>query len=119
MDAITIRRLQAVDGPAYRSLRLEALERHPASFGRPWRMWPGTGRTGSAYGWSSPLTFGAFRSDALLGAATLALQEGAKLRHKGDVTGSTSGARRGGWAWAPRSSTASSPRPAPGSRPCG
>ncbi|WP_082171523.1 GNAT family N-acetyltransferase [Methylobacterium indicum] len=87
MDAITIRRLRAVDGPAYRSLRLEALERHPASFGTALEDVAGHGPDWFGLRLEQSMTFGAFRSDTLLGAATLVLQEGVKLRHKGDVTG--------------------------------
>ncbi len=87
MHAIAIRRLRAADGPAYRSLRLEALERHPASFGTALEDVAGHGPDWFGARLEQHLTLGAVRGEVLLGTATLVLQEGAKLRHKGDVTG--------------------------------
>ncbi|MEE8626459.1 MULTISPECIES: GNAT family N-acetyltransferase [Methylobacterium] len=87
MHAIAIRRLRAADGPAYRSLRLKALERHPASFGTAQEDVAGHGPGWFGARLEQHLTLGAVRGEVLLGTATLVLQEGAKLRHKGDVTG--------------------------------
>ncbi|OAS22256.1 GNAT family N-acetyltransferase [Methylobacterium platani] len=85
MDTFEIRRLGAADGPAYRSLRLEALERHPASFGTAFEEVAGHGPDWFGARLEHGITLGAFRDGALVGAVTLALNEGAKLRHKGDV----------------------------------
>lgn len=86
MDAFEIRRLGAADGSAYRSLRLEALERHPASFGTSFEDVAGHGPDWFGARLEQGITLGAFRDGALAGAVILVLNEGAKLRHKGDVT---------------------------------
>lgn len=85
MHAFEIRRLGAADGPAYRALRLEALERHPESFGMALEDVAGHGPDWFGARLEQGVTLGAFREGALAGAVTLVLNEGAKLRHKGDV----------------------------------
>ncbi|MFH6786473.1 MULTISPECIES: GNAT family N-acetyltransferase [Methylobacterium] len=85
MHAFEIRRLGAADGPAYRALRLEALERHPESFGTAFEDVAGHGPDWFGQRLEQGITLGAFRDGALAGAVTLVLNEGAKLRHKGDV----------------------------------
>ncbi|SAK48012.1 N-acetyltransferase GCN5 [Caballeronia temeraria] len=83
-----IRRLTPADAQAFRDVRLEGLQRHPASFGasyddehtRPLE-WFGARIADHA-------VFGGFSRDGMLaGVAGLLVPPGAKLRHKGILWG--------------------------------
>ncbi|MGO4523593.1 N-acetyltransferase family protein [Microvirga sp. 2MCAF35] len=89
-DSFSIRPLRPSDAPAYRDLRLEALQSSPEAFG-------------SSYEEEAPLSletiaartptsgpnaiFGAFAADVLIGMAGFAVYERLKTRHKGVMWG--------------------------------
>lgn len=82
-----VRRLGPDDWPAWRALRLEALERHPEAFGAALE----DERALSAGAWANRLratvVFGAEQRGDLIGCAGLFLETAPKKRHKGVLWG--------------------------------
>ena len=87
-SAPSVRRLTPADAEAFRAIRLEGLQRHPASFGAAYD----DERT-QALDWfrariADHAVFGGYSGDgALAGVAGLLVPPGAKLRHKGILWG--------------------------------
>ena len=87
-SASLFRRLTPSDAAAFRDIRLEGLQRHPASFGASW-----DDEHVQALEWfrariADHAVFGGFPGDgALAGIAGLLVPPGAKVRHKGILWG--------------------------------
>lgn len=86
MSELSIRRLEASDVPAYRALRLEALQLHPADFGADYSEEV----TLSENAWSEKLArnqlFGALVDGHLVGMMAFVRQGGIKSQHKAVLT---------------------------------
>ena len=90
--AATIRRLQPSDAPAYRTMMLEAYERHPDAFtsnvaeraSLPMDWWEARLKEGSQV---SEMVLGAFSTQRLAGVAGLSFETRAKARHKATLFG--------------------------------
>ncbi len=91
--SFTIRRLTPADASAYRDLRLEGLEQHPAGFGSAYED-----EADKPVAWfeqrlSGAAVFGGFlfrteaNAESLDGTAGLVVPLGAKVRHKGALFG--------------------------------
>lgn len=84
---IEIRRLHAADAKEYRALRRESLEQEPANFEAA--VEDEAAMTTEA--WAAKLVddqfFGAFSGQRLVGIARFHAETGAKVRHRGHVTG--------------------------------
>jgi ribosomal protein S18 acetylase RimI-like enzyme len=87
--ACRIVRLQWRDLPAFRRIRLAALQQHPDSFGSSFAEESRYDDAGFARMLPDPpgCTLGAFRGDALAGIANLYVPERLKQRHKGLING--------------------------------
>jgi ribosomal protein S18 acetylase RimI-like enzyme len=81
-----IRRLEQRDLPLYQPLRLEALRRHPESFGAAFEEEQGSD-LGRMIGQQPSVTLGGFVADALVGTAGLVVSPRIKQRHKGHIVG--------------------------------
>ncbi len=84
-----IRRLDQSDLPAYRVIRLEALQRHPEAFLSAYEDEAAEALDTYKRMIAAPpsATFGCFVDDALVGIAGLIVSPRAKLRHKGTIVG--------------------------------
>ncbi len=89
---IAVRRLAPTDVPLYRTLMIEAYERHPDAFtssaaersALPLAWWEARVKTGEA---PAEVVFGAFRGGELAGVAGLTFEARAKARHKATLFG--------------------------------
>ncbi len=86
-----IRALSVADAPAFRRIRLEALQRHPEAFGTSFAeaslMDEASFAARLAANRPPAAVFGAFDGDGLVGMAGFAVRDGEKARHKGFLWG--------------------------------
>lgn len=86
-----VRAFSATDAPAFRRIRLEALQRHPEAFGASFAAESATDEAGFtarlAANTPPSAIFGAFDGDEIVGMAGFALRGAEKLRHKGVLWG--------------------------------
>ena len=80
-----IRPLTAADAPAFREIRLEALERHPSAFGAALHEDAAEPLEFFAELIGKGPGFGGFDADGLCGTIGLMLQQRAKARHKASL----------------------------------
>jgi ribosomal protein S18 acetylase RimI-like enzyme len=87
LKSVELRRLSRADAEAFRSIRLEGLERHPAAFGASFKDLNNRPASFFADMLDQNFVLGAEDGDRLLGVAGFQFHEGEKKRHRGTLWG--------------------------------
>jgi ribosomal protein S18 acetylase RimI-like enzyme len=86
-DSIEIRRLSRADAEAFRAVRLEGLERHPAAFGASFEDESARPLSFFAETLDGHFVLGAEDRGRLVGVAAFRFHDGQKKRHRGTLWG--------------------------------
>ena len=86
-DSLKIRRLSRADAEAFRAIRLEGLERHPAAFGASFKDESSRPLSFFADTLDGHFVIGAEGHGQLMGVAAFQFYDGEKKRHRGTLWG--------------------------------
>jgi ribosomal protein S18 acetylase RimI-like enzyme len=87
IEALEIRRLSRADAEAFRAIRLEGLERHPAAFGASFKEEGSRPLSFFADTLDGHFVLGADNRGRLTGVAAFQFHDGEKKRHRGTLWG--------------------------------